>query len=70
MALLGTMFLKPIKSPKKRMDLQPKKVLKCNSYVPYRLRQIIAATSSSPQCKGCVLDDVYNFQAVIYFFIL
>ena len=38
------------KSPK-CVNLQPSKLLKWNSYVAYRLRQLIAINFSSPQCK-------------------
>lgn len=52
-------FLKPKKSPKKHVNLQLTKLLKCHSYVAYHLKQIIAIDCHN--ARGCALHDVYNF---------
>lgn len=59
----NTIFSVVLKKPlKKRVNLRPMKVLMYNSHVAYRLRQIIAMDSSSPQCtrwrvRQCIPSD-------------
>lgn len=50
-ALLGITFLKSMKSPKKGVDLATHKLLRCNSCVANRMRQIIRNNSFLPQCR-------------------